>query len=453
MRNLTLEGKSLILKTFGILQLIYNMQSIKFEKEHLTLVERAIFGFLWGSKELDSRARDRVKRSIMKNDYDKGGLKITDIECLDKALKLKQYIRANRSRHNISNVQKFCSEARGNKFPLAQEFNQIADQEDVCNIAQKTLNSITDYNREKYFQEDKENITSTIAINQIAATNIETYLRRKGKKLAGCLYLPLKREGIETYLELVSENEIVTNNRTSDNINNIINAFPKYFKDAANSFDENINSQSDEITHIQSMTGEWIKVAEITTKDLQVILKVVMEKLEEIDVDTKNKVTIRDSVDILEFRRNCKNPKLRNIYFRLLHDDFYSHERMFRYRMTESANCPRCGETETSRHMLWGCRESRNIWKIFNEILNDQNIQFGQVNIFEDLFATKDLKIVSVIKMKIINEMIQIVRPTGWNKDRLIKIIKRLKNIEIYNATKLNKKNITEQRWEIFKHL
>jgi hypothetical protein len=336
---------------------------------------------------------------------------------------------------------------------LAQEFIQIADQEDVCNIAQKTLNSITDYNREKYFQEDKENITSTIAINQIAATNIETYLRRKGKKLAGCLYLPLKREGIETYLELVSENEIVTNNRTSDNINNIINAFPKYFKDAANSFDENINSQSDEITHIQSITGEWIKVAEITTKDLQVILKVVMEKLEEIDVDTKNKVTIRDSVDILEFRRNCKNPKLRNIYFRLLHDDFYSHERMFRYRMTESANCPRCGETETSRHMLWGCRESRNIWKIFNEILNDQNIQFGQVNIFEDLFATKDLKIVSVIKMKIINEMIQIVRPTGWNKDRLIKILKRLKNIEIYNATKLNKKNITEQRWEIFKHL
>jgi hypothetical protein len=27
--------------------------------------------------------------------------------------------------------------------------------------------------------------------------------------------------------------------------------------------------------------------------------------------------------NIIKFRKNCKNPKLRNIYFRLIHNDFF----------------------------------------------------------------------------------------------------------------------------------
>ena len=37
-----MEGKSLILKTFGILQLIYNMQGIDFKAKHQVQVERII---------------------------------------------------------------------------------------------------------------------------------------------------------------------------------------------------------------------------------------------------------------------------------------------------------------------------------------------------------------------------------------------------------------------------
>ncbi len=80
-RNLTFEGRSLILKTFGISQLIYNMQCTLFEQSQLKEIERYIFNFIWGSKEIiGSRARDRVKRSEMKNEYEFGGLKILDIE-------------------------------------------------------------------------------------------------------------------------------------------------------------------------------------------------------------------------------------------------------------------------------------------------------------------------------------------------------------------------------------
>jgi hypothetical protein len=55
------------------------MQCTLFEKNQLKEIERFIFNFIWGTKEVvNSRARDRIKRSEMKNEYDLGGLKITE---------------------------------------------------------------------------------------------------------------------------------------------------------------------------------------------------------------------------------------------------------------------------------------------------------------------------------------------------------------------------------------
>jgi hypothetical protein len=45
----------------------------------------------------------------MKNDYSEGGLKVTDVESMDRSLKLKQFIRAHNSNHIISKIQKNLS--------------------------------------------------------------------------------------------------------------------------------------------------------------------------------------------------------------------------------------------------------------------------------------------------------------------------------------------------------
>jgi hypothetical protein len=90
-RYLTMEGKILIVKTFGLSQLIYNMQIYEFKKEDLVNIERIIFKFLWSNSEAQTGI-DRIKRSIMKNCYEMGGLNVTDVESLNKSLKLKQFI-------------------------------------------------------------------------------------------------------------------------------------------------------------------------------------------------------------------------------------------------------------------------------------------------------------------------------------------------------------------------
>ena len=52
-------------------------------------IERIIFKFIWSTSK-NSNGIDRISRSIMKNEYEYGGMKVTDVESLDRSIKLRQ---------------------------------------------------------------------------------------------------------------------------------------------------------------------------------------------------------------------------------------------------------------------------------------------------------------------------------------------------------------------------
>jgi hypothetical protein len=449
-RHLTFEGKSLILKTFGISQLIYNMQCTRFESVQLKEIERYIFNFLWNTNDIEiPRARDRIKRSIMKNDYEKGGLKITDIESLDRSLKLRQYIRASISDHSIKQVQKFCTNNGTKNEVLLQEFKIVSTEEDICGVAQESLNIITDYCRKDNFSERGEFIESRLAIEQIAMTDVNTYLTRKSRVFLKCMFRPLQKNGIVSFLDLVREAEIEMDREASKRFESIIKAFPPYYRDCANSFDDNINTENSSLTHILNVEGRWVPINEITTKELQKTFKLILNKISDANFTVKLGIQNTDTINIINFRKGCKNPRLRHIHFRLIHDDFFTYSKMFKYNMTVSPHCPRCGMEETTRHLLWECFESKNIWTIYNVILSDNGNNSYLILEYEDIYRTESNTIASLIKMKIIQEMIQIDRPKRWNKEILVQIILRMKELEIATV-KSHRKDEMCNKWNKF---
>jgi hypothetical protein len=65
-RNLTYKGKILIIKMFGLSQLIYALQSYGINPESIKKIEQMIFGFLWlGNRSDKEKGIDRIKRSIL----------------------------------------------------------------------------------------------------------------------------------------------------------------------------------------------------------------------------------------------------------------------------------------------------------------------------------------------------------------------------------------------------
>ena len=64
------------------------------------------------------------------------------------------------------------------------------------------------------------------------------------------------------------------------------------------------------------------------------------------------------------------------------------------------------------------------------------------VNEYQDIYKIDDNAHVCKVKMKIIQEMIQIIRPIGWNIVQINLISNDINKIELYNRKIINKNNV-----------
>ena len=450
-RHLTLEGKTLIVKTFGLSQLIYNMQCYGFELSDLKIAEKEIFNFLWSSS-VDKKGVDRIKRTIMKNDYDQGGMKVTDVECLDRSLKLKQFVRADKSNHIIAQLQKLVTNKNGEKELLRQEYADITNNEPICQIAQETINIITDYNRGLYQELKQEEIEiDKNLIDEVTTINLKTYLTRKNRIFSLCILKPITQKGITTLGELIQNFEHEIDRNLNKSMKLILNTFPKHLINIANLYNENLNDDTPELKYLLTNDNR-MAIETITVKDFQVILKKALGRTETTDFSNKLGIDGYDNTNITTFRKHCKNAKSRNIYFRLIHNDFYTHSRMKRYNMTQSDKCPRCDQTETTQHLLWECYQSKKIWDLFNEWVTGINKQEERVTEYKNVYKVGKSAGITQIKIKLIQEMIQIRRPENWVKENLLKLIKDLEKLDNYNSKKYHKSKDYEIKWSFLQN-
>ena len=371
-------------------------------------------------------------------------MKVTDVECLDKALKLKQFIRASTSKHPISNIQQHLT-SEGNC--IRQEYHKITMEEAICRTSQETMNIIIDHNRNEYKNLPTEKIESDKnLIEEVASINIKTYLKRKKKDFHLCMMGELTRLDIVTLGELTQAMEFENNPRVKTTMNMIISIFPITLQNIAKCYNEDINETIEEVKYIQIENDNRKDITKISVKEMQNTLKTAMKRTEEQDFKGKLGVNNFNNNEVNKFRQKCQNAKLRNIYFRLINNDFFPRTRMLKYKMITDDKCSRCEMSETSRHLLYDCPQSRNIWKLYNTLLTRNNQEIDQVQQYEDLFKACGNPAINIVKIKIIQSLIQIIRPRDWSENNIIDLIKELMNIEKYNAIKNRNTNKFEKK-------
>jgi hypothetical protein len=317
------------------------------------------------SRSESDKGIDRIKRSILKNDIAEGGLNITDVDCLNSSLKLRRFIRANKSRHPIKIIQEYCMEQIGCNSNIQQEYDKITKQEEVTRVAQITINILCDYTRSTILNNLYIYSRDVNAVNFIASTKINTYLLRKNKKLAHYVFIPLRNEGMEFLHEICHEEETERDRAKLKRIRMVIVDIQSEMVEMAANYNENINNDSVSLKYILITGEEWIEIDGITTKELQRTLKGAQKKISVQDYGAKLGITEYNKENIIKLRQQCKNVKLRHIYSRLISKDFFTMERMFKYKMVENNTCKRCGEVETYKNLLWECREVKKNLELF----------------------------------------------------------------------------------------
>jgi hypothetical protein len=250
--------------------------------------------------------------------------------------------------------------------------------------------------------------------------------------------------------DLTQAYEYENNEKTSKTMKMIMSTFPPKLIEISKCYIEGLNETSEDVKYLMIERSQRMNINSVTVKDLQNTLKVVLRKTEELDVKEKLGIVNFEENSILDFRKKCRSAKLRNIYFRLIHNDFFTHVKMKRNKMTDTDTCPRCGERETLKHLIWECSDAYRIWNHFNQIVKDINEEQDSVNHYEDIFQTCRNAGNNMVKIRIIQAMIQIVRPTNWSRGSVVELIKEIINKEKYNSLiyKLNKR-FTNQ-WKKF---
>ncbi len=87
-RDLSIIGKIHIIKTFGVSQFIYLLNSISLPKKVLDEINRIFFSFVWKKRPDNKKTFEKVKRSVMSNELEKGGLKMINVHTFHQSVLL-----------------------------------------------------------------------------------------------------------------------------------------------------------------------------------------------------------------------------------------------------------------------------------------------------------------------------------------------------------------------------
>ena len=81
-RDLTLFGRVLIIKSLGLSKIIHSISNIEAPDGIASAVRKNLFNFIWKNK------KDRIKRTTLYQDLEKGGIRMTDVDLMFRSLRL-----------------------------------------------------------------------------------------------------------------------------------------------------------------------------------------------------------------------------------------------------------------------------------------------------------------------------------------------------------------------------
>ena len=337
-RRLSLLGKILIVKTFGISQIVYLMQCMVLSEADFKSLNAILYKFLWNRHFEAAKAPDRLPREIINTPVKLGGFGMLNIEELDKGLKLKALSRLFSTSHPFLSLIK-------NRLNLEEFFFPKLDVklDPVSNYAVALLKS----DRSKIWDMEIE-LLEAKAISLIRGIKLKSAVSHNGRnsiayfnvRRAGCERLAsLSRAQLDSLTRFMPKNlAAISKIAIAINVNqdtSMLNSF---------SFLRN------KLTNIQSLSSKSIREGRANREPICIFKGGLINNPTE---------TLTWSYKLSKLA--CTRHK--NVLLRVAHREFYTKEKLTRYRLIDSPICARCDQVEDYDHKIFNCTYANKIWQ------------------------------------------------------------------------------------------
>ena len=338
-RSLSTLGKILIMKTFGISQAIFLMQSVVLNAEHFKKLNATIYKFIWNKNYLAAKAPERIKREIINTPVKLGGFGMLDIVKLDESLKIKALGRILTTVHPFMLLIK-----EGLTF---ESYFNPQDCLKIDGISRKGIELLrTDRNR---LWEIGSLDRDRMLLKVIGDTEIKEILNEHGAN--SIPFYILWRSGARKIKDL-NLHQLGTIRRY------IRPDKQKKVEDAVTSRSFNADAHF-LISYYVNLKAR--PLAKLTSKDIREARssKVAIGNFK-IGMVLENSEALTWGLRLAR----VNSTRHKNIILRVAHGEIYTKEKLHRFGLTDSPVCPRCQETETLEHKFIQCNYIKRIWDI-----------------------------------------------------------------------------------------
>jgi hypothetical protein len=412
-RTLSLMGKILIIKTFGISQILYTTSSITFTQDQHKSIRSQIFKFLWSKNfSQQNRAVDRIKRETIFTDITNGGFGLIDHQDIVEAINAKQYLSSENpnSHHPIKDLI----------GPATSYFNRLSHNylDDIAKVGARKITALIE---NKISNADEELIKShTNLMNIIQAEKIADLVKNPNSITVALL----RQAGVETTAQMDQQTLNALRKELPPGTLSLVQQYLNN-KAAGTTYNAGFLEIKNMRTHVPNNALKMTPTVKITSKLIRRLSKnhesIVLSK---ILPDARPEEIHRTLTKVMKL----KNTRQKNIFLRIYNNDIYSKEKLYKFGLIDSPECPKCGAIETKLHLVYKCPQVLAIWNRLEELLNGRH-----VSSLEDVLTKNNNPTTLKIKIEILGLLIQKSRSPFGTKETIECALNKLIQVEKNN--------------------
>lgn len=356
MRNLTLYGKAQIIKTFIISQFMFISSVIDTPKKAMKDISKIIFNFIWKNKT------ERIRRTVLVNEVEMGGLKIPDFETMVATARYKWLKRLEMDEHTESPWRLILeSYLRNLDIPL----NVLLHSNYSVDTLGTKLKSVP-----RFYLEMLRTWSETGNTTRADKNNCIWYNRNVCINGKSVFYPEFLQAGIWYICDLYNEDGTVVpfNTWVSRGLrklnlikwSGLVQKTRKILKHVEKTIDVNERTELSISNKgaINKLTSNII-YKELLCKKLgrNVVVPKISNHLE-------NTTTVEWSRIYTRAHKIPTSTKCKDFQYRFLHDILCNKYWLHKWGIEESPSCTYCKkESENLKHMFWTCEQSQSFWK------------------------------------------------------------------------------------------
>ena len=385
-RQLSLYGKILICKTFLISQLAYSIQALVPSEEILNTIDSLLFKFIWQKKYSNKKAIEKIKRKVICQPIEKGGLSMISVKTQAKLFHLKlikHTLLSNMSNENKQSLTECIFKNLGG-FDYFLSFSNKLKETDLPKTMTRFWKSVlVTWSEFRYNEETTENDSSKSLLTEPLFFN--KHISFKEKSL---FFPPWVHHGVKYMFQFMEQRRWKSKAEIEETVNRYANLHFEYYA-LLNGISSRLKTaciSQEEVFTSQHEFSETHVIRNTLDKSLKLLdhsNAILRQKLsgENVEICGRNFWKRKTGYDISpNFRMASvatKESRLRLLHFKILHNIYPSNLLLKKMGIKNSDMCEFCKERDLIEHMLINCKLLNGFWsKVYQVIYNYTSEQF-----------------------------------------------------------------------------